>query len=44
MNFFCTKKHYEDWAATHYGECDATFRLDLSAAVVAARQLFGPAG
>jgi hypothetical protein len=40
MNFFCMKKHYDDWAATHPGEGNAAFRLDLREAVATARHLF----
>jgi len=40
MNFFCTKKHYEEWAAAHPREMAATCRLDLAEAIEVARRLF----
>jgi len=43
MNFFCTKKHYEAWEATHPREPATTYLLDLEEAIAVARRLFGPA-
>lgn len=42
MNFFCTKKHYDKWAADQALDLASTFCLNLEAAVDVARWLFGP--
>ncbi|NTV12567.1 MAG: hypothetical protein HGA96_01320 [Desulfobulbaceae bacterium] len=42
MNFFCWKKHYEEWSAAHSRAHTGTFCLDLAEGVSVARRLFGP--
>jgi hypothetical protein len=42
MNFFCTKKHCTDWIEESVENPSDIFILDLEAARVVARWLFGP--
>jgi hypothetical protein len=41
MNFFCTKKHYEDWVAESGTDTSDLFILEVTEALVVARWLFG---
>lgn len=41
MNFFCTKKHFEDWLADNGGDMDGLFALDAEDAFKAADIVFG---
>lgn len=41
MNFFCTKKHYDEWVTASGTNADDLFALDVEEALVVARWLFG---
>jgi hypothetical protein len=41
MNFFCTKKHYDEWLQDTGSNPDI-FGMPLADAVVVSRALFGP--
>jgi hypothetical protein len=40
MNFFCTKKHYDQWAVENSINHDEVFCLDAYEALVVAKMLF----
>lgn len=41
MNFFCTKKHYDQWTSARNINEDEVFCLPVEEAVVVAKMLFG---
>jgi len=42
MNFFCTKKHYEEWSSGRDLDRKIFFLLTLPEAVAVGRRMFGP--
>ena len=40
MNFFCTKKHYDEWTTKRRLDTDEIFCLDADEALMVAEMLF----